>query len=91
MLAAQQENAPRQRLATSVHNAWVSFIKTGVPVAEGLPNWPEYDAEQRLTMVFNDTSTVESDPRKAERLIWSNTTWQYGTWFPLHDPFGDKG
>lgn len=91
MLAALQENAPRQRLATAVHNAWVSFIKTGVPVAEGLPNWPEYDAEQRLTMVFNDASRIESDPRKAERLIWSNTKWQYGTWFPLHDPFGDKG
>lgn len=83
MLKALPATAPRQRLATAVHDAWVSFIKTGTPTAEDLPKWPKYDIEKRQTMIFNDTSTIESDPRKDERVIWGDTTWQYGTWFPL--------
>lgn len=83
MLAALPATAPRQRLASAIHDAWVSFIKTGTPAAEGLPKWPEYDTDTRLTMLFSDTSTIASDPRKDERMIWGDTTWQYGTWFPL--------
>ena len=83
MLKALPATAPRQRLATAVHDAWVSFIKTGTPTAEDLPKWPKYDIEKRQTMIFNDTSTIESDPRKYERVIWGDTNWQYGTWFPL--------
>jgi carboxylesterase type B len=56
--------APPQRLADTMHAAWVSFA-TG-----GDTGWPKYDLGRRATMRFDTTSEVVDDPRSAERALW---------------------
>ncbi|HEX4422703.1 MAG TPA: carboxylesterase/lipase family protein [Kofleriaceae bacterium] len=59
-----------QGLATQIHLAWVSFIKTGDPNGGGLPAWPRYDAERRATMLLDRASQVADDPAGATRAAW---------------------
>jgi para-nitrobenzyl esterase len=73
----------RQNLSRILHQAWVAFIKTGCPAAAGLPQWQRYSQPERQTMILSDDSHSEADPRCDERLIWADTRWEYGTWFPL--------
>lgn len=82
-VSALPADDPRQKLSKAMHEAWVAFIKTGTPAAAGLPEWPEYNTTDRATMILQDTPAVELDPRKEEREIWGDTTWTYGTWWPL--------
>lgn len=56
---------PPAALATQMHDAWVRFAKTGDP------GWPQYDLDQRLTMVFNTTSEVVADAAAPEREAWA--------------------
>jgi para-nitrobenzyl esterase len=57
--------APPQRLADTMHAAWVSFA-TG-----GHPGWPSYDPARRATMRFDVVSQVVDDPRPVERALWA--------------------
>ncbi|MCX5095432.1 carboxylesterase family protein [Streptomyces sp. NBC_00365] len=67
-----------------LHDAWGAFVTTGVPTAEGLPDWPAYSTATRATMVFDAAGarTVD-DPRGARRAAWDGRVWQSGTWWPL--------
>jgi len=51
--------------------AWVAFAKTGDPNTPALPHWPAYDAATRATMVFNNDTRVENDPRGEIRKFWA--------------------
>ena len=55
---------PPQRLADTMHAAWVAFA------TQGDPGWPKYDLSRRATMRFDTTSKVVDDPRSAERALW---------------------
>ena len=37
-----------------VSSAWISFIKTGNPNTEGMPNWEPYNTETGPTMILDD-------------------------------------
>ncbi len=54
---------PPQRLADTMHAAWVRFA------TEGDPGWPTYRPDARAVMVFDEESEVVEDPR-AEELDW---------------------
>ena len=59
-------------LATSVHQAWRSFISDGVPAAAGLPTWSAYDQSSRPTMLLSATSSeLAHDPAGRERALWA--------------------
>jgi para-nitrobenzyl esterase len=62
--------AAEQGLATTMHAAWVQFIRTGTPAAPGLPLWTPYAAPQRATMVFDEAGQVQDDPAGNERSLW---------------------
>jgi para-nitrobenzyl esterase len=75
------EGPTPQKIADVMHAAWTSFIRTGDPNCDALPDWPAYDTERRATMVFNDTerratmvfndtSETVDDPSGAERRVW---------------------
>ena len=49
---------------------WVHFARHGVPA----PGWPAYDAEQRRTLVIDETDRVEADPRARRRRAWEGFT-----------------
>jgi para-nitrobenzyl esterase len=46
---------------------WLRFAGTGAPG----PGWPAYTEENRLTLIFDETDRVESDPRGERRLAWA--------------------
>ncbi len=65
------ENALAEaKLAKQVHAAWAGFIRGEVPVAEGLPAWPQYRSGTRETMVLDGMSRVEERPQDAELRLW---------------------
>jgi para-nitrobenzyl esterase len=60
-------------LAKAMHEYWVSFARTGKPVAKGHPEWPAYSAQNDLVMDFtNDGPKVLADPWR-ERLDLAQT------------------
>ncbi|HEY9138765.1 MAG TPA: carboxylesterase family protein, partial [Terriglobus sp.] len=67
---AQGEPPASQALSKEIHTAWVTFIQGNTPAAAGLPTWPQWDAKQRATMLFNSTSTIAQQPFEAELRLW---------------------
>lgn len=57
------------KLEAMMSDAWLSFAKTGTPSSDLLPDWPEYDPQNRAVMQFDVTPHVTSDPEKAAREI----------------------
>jgi para-nitrobenzyl esterase len=57
-------SAPPQRLADTMHAAWVAFATTGDP------GWPAFEPQRRATMRFDATSHVVDDPLATERALW---------------------
>ena len=47
-------------LADKISSAWISFVKTGNPNHEGLPEWPAYTAENGATMIFDNQAEVRN-------------------------------
>jgi len=68
--------AMSERLA----DAFIAFARTGNPNTSSLPNWPAYELSQRQTMVFDNVSRLENDPRGAERQLFNKAPFtQFGT------------
>jgi len=55
-------------LADKMSDAWIAFARTGNPNTPKLPTWTPFNAPQRATMVFNDTSAMVNDPMGARRV-----------------------
>jgi para-nitrobenzyl esterase len=58
-------------MADRLASAWVAFAKTGDPNNPQIPHWPTYDAKMRATMVFDNDTRVENDPRPEIRAFWA--------------------
>jgi para-nitrobenzyl esterase len=57
-----------KRFATTL----LAFAKTGNPNSDLIPHWPAYDATQRATMIFDNHTHVENDPRADIRKYWKS-------------------
>ena len=55
---------PPQKLADTLHAAWVAFA------TRGDPGWPKYDLKRRATMRFDTTSEVVDEPRYEVQALW---------------------
>ena len=66
----QGETPAAETLSKEMHDAWVAFIKGGVPTAAGLPPWPVWNPQTRPTMILNNTSAVQQQPFEAELRLW---------------------
>jgi para-nitrobenzyl esterase len=64
------DSPTRFALAEKMSQTWLAFARTGNPNHEGIPNWPQYSAERRPTMMFDNQCRVENDPYGAERMAW---------------------
>ncbi len=53
-------------------SAWVSLAKTGNPNNDRIPKWLPYDATRRATMIFDDETRLEEDPRGEIRRFWAD-------------------
>jgi para-nitrobenzyl esterase len=67
-----ERRAEREALTEVVQGAWLAFARSGDPCHAGLPSWPAYEPENRHTLVFDATSSVQSDPMGAERSVWGD-------------------
>ena len=54
----------RSTLARAMHDAWVSFARTGDP------GWEPYETDRRAVMVFDERSEVRPDPDGDRRAVW---------------------
>ncbi|MDE3199722.1 MAG: carboxylesterase/lipase family protein [Acidobacteriota bacterium] len=62
--------ADETKLAATMQQAWIEFLRGKAPAAPGLPAWPEYNLETRPTMILNVESQVEHEPQESELNLW---------------------
>jgi len=60
-------------LAAKVSEAWIHFARTGNPNHSGLPHWPEFNAQARPTMIFDDRCEVRNNYDQALQEAVSRT------------------
>jgi para-nitrobenzyl esterase len=59
--------AKARKLATSMTQALLQFMRTGNPNGSSLPEWPRYTSENEETMILNIASAVKNDPDREAR------------------------
>lgn len=47
-----------EALASQISQAWINFAKSGIPSAEGLPEWIPYTREEGATMLLDTESKL---------------------------------
>jgi para-nitrobenzyl esterase len=60
-----------RRVSRQMMDAFVALARTGDPNHPGLGAWPVYRLPERATMIFDDTSRAENDPRRWERELFA--------------------
>lgn len=65
MLGGALGDDPPQKLADTMHRAWIDFATSGDP------GWPRYDPHRRPVMRLAETTAVLDDPYAAERDLWA--------------------
>jgi para-nitrobenzyl esterase len=74
------DGASARRMAARMSEALLAFARSGNPNHRDLPHWVPYSLERRETMVFDDTSRLEHDPRGGERRLYQRVPFvQRGT------------
>ncbi len=58
-------------VSRTMHDAWISFIRTGSPTTDVLGAWRPYRPEDRAVMRFADDAGLLVDPAAAIREAWS--------------------
>ncbi|MDR0976848.1 MAG: carboxylesterase family protein [Prevotellaceae bacterium] len=53
------------RMQDRMSEAWISFIKTGIPAAEGLPEWEPFTEENGACMMLDNVSSIAYHHDKA--------------------------
>jgi para-nitrobenzyl esterase len=59
-----------EALSHKMMDCWIAFASTGNPNHDGIPEWPSYDVEKRLTMIFDREVKVVEAPFDKERAAW---------------------
>ena len=69
MLTHTGGGARPRALSEKMSDALLQFMRTGKPVAEGLPSWPAFTAENGETMILDDVCEVKNDPDREGRIL----------------------
>jgi para-nitrobenzyl esterase len=64
-------NAPGRLMCDRLSSALIAFARTGDPNNDLLPTWPAYDATTRATMIFDNDTRVENNPRGEIMEFWN--------------------
>ena len=74
------EAAAARRISDEISTAFVALARAGAPLHSGIADWPQYRIPARNTLVFGDRTQVQSDPRGAERKLFSKVPFiQWGS------------
>lgn len=72
--------ASAMRMADAMSDALLAFARHGDPNHGGLPRWEPYSLQRRQTLVFDDDSRLQDDPRGGERRLYGQVPFvQRGT------------
>jgi len=72
--------ASATRMADAMSDALLAFARHGDPNHGGLPRWEPYSLQRRQTLVFDDDSRLQDDPRGGERRLYGQVPFvQRGT------------
>lgn len=63
-------STPSKTLGPAMREYWANFAKTGVPSAEGEPDWPAYNTQTRSTLILDDERRIEDDFDGVVRRFW---------------------
>ena len=66
--ATAADQARAQRMAETVSEMFLTFARSGNPNGAAVPHWPVFSLDKRETMVFDERTRVEDDPRGQERV-----------------------
>lgn len=73
-------DAGTRRMAERMSAALLAFARNGDPNHGGFPQWKPYTLQARETMVFDDHTRLENDPRGGERRLYQRAPFvQRGT------------
>jgi para-nitrobenzyl esterase len=73
-------DARARAMAARMSNALIALARHGDPNHADIPSWSPYTLPQRQTMVFDDDSSVQDDPRSGERKLYERVPFiQRGT------------
>jgi para-nitrobenzyl esterase len=69
-----------QREADQLSTAFIHLARHGDPNHAGLPDWEQHTLPRRQTMVFDERTRLEDDPRRVERELFAKVPFiQWGT------------
>jgi para-nitrobenzyl esterase len=73
-------DARARTMAAQLSGALIALARRGDPNHAGIPSWSPYTLPQRQTMVFDDASGLQDDPRSGERKLYERVPFvQRGT------------
>ncbi|MBY9016435.1 MAG: carboxylesterase family protein [Candidatus Lokiarchaeota archaeon] len=64
------ENA--KTITKKVMDTWINFARTGNPNNKNIPNWPEYELDNRYTMILSENPEVIKTSEDILREIWND-------------------
>ena len=69
-----------QKMANKMSETWIAFAATGDPntAKSGLPLWDPYNTAKRPMMIFDNSSRIEFDPLKEQRVIFQKVNEKSG-------------
>lgn len=70
------EDAAVRRMSRVIQDRFVDFAATGRPAVSGGPVWPHYGLERRDTMIFDEVTRVEQDPRGWQRRLFADAPYR---------------
>jgi para-nitrobenzyl esterase len=74
------DGAGARRVSATMQRALLAFARTGDPNYADMPRWEPYTLPRRATMVFDESTRLEDDPRGAERRLFAKVPFiQQGT------------
>ncbi len=62
--------AAPDHLAKTMHETWISFVRSGIPCSAAMPEWPEFNLDQRPVAVFAEDVRMENDRDAERRASW---------------------
>lgn len=64
-------NPSSMKMAERAASIWGAFAATGNPNNPALPQWSAYEPVKRATLILDDDTRVENDPRAKFREFWT--------------------
>ncbi|MBN1379807.1 MAG: carboxylesterase/lipase family protein [Gammaproteobacteria bacterium] len=70
-----------RKMAEQMSESLIAFARTGNPNHKRIPKWKPYTLKSRETMVFDNPSSLQNDPRGGERKLYARVPFmQRGTY-----------